>query len=79
MKAFKVGDKVKLVSTRYSDTDINPRWGGRYGKMSGRIKEFFDGGCFVIWENGQINGYTDMNLALIEYISKRHPLTKIFV
>ncbi len=34
---FKVGDIVKLVSDRYSDSAANPRWEGSYGKIKGKI------------------------------------------
>lgn len=66
MPNFKIGDKVKYVSDHYGDEITNPKWGGNYGNIAGKI----DGGCDnsweIEWDNGEHNsGYEDDDLELI--------------
>lgn len=42
MGAFRLGDKVILVASRFPDEISNPRWGGRYGHVIGSISKIGD-------------------------------------
>lgn len=68
MTKFKIGDKVKYVGVRYSDSKSNPRWGGLHGKISGRVFTIsdIDFSMSVVWDNGMKNGaYSAYDLELI--------------
>lgn len=62
---LKVGDKVKLTGGGYGDAPTNPKWGGKYGHVSGYITEIDYGVC-VNWSNGKSNVYGVGDLELIE-------------
>lgn len=64
---FKVGDRVKLVSTRYGDSLKNPQWGGCYGEITGTIwdvKDYRgDDKYDIMWDNKEHNtSYRDKDL-----------------
>ncbi len=79
---FKVGDKVKYDNNHYGDSEINPMWGGKYGKIKGVITSIQS--CLVPalniflvdWSNGKQNSYYAKFLTHAN--SAGHPLTTIF-
>ena len=67
---FKRGDRVKYISNDYRDTERNPLWRGKHGKVSGvvsnvvnRIDTF---NISVSWDNGCYNLYKEHDLEYIE-------------
>jgi len=73
MKAtiLKEGDRVRLVTSRWNDTPLNPVWGGNHGKVLGTVEktpvkagatEWFD----VRWDSGPVNSYRLEDIALNE-------------
>jgi len=65
---FKIGDRVKLISSNWGDTSVNPRWGGAHGKIGGTIV-LYEGKCLetrVKWDNGEKNSYDFSDLQLIK-------------
>jgi hypothetical protein len=64
---FKIGDKVKYVSGRHGDSEVNPLWGGEQGKIKGTIVLFKDDGWIdVKWDNGIQNCYVERDLVLFK-------------
>ena len=64
---FKVGDRVKLVDTRYGDSKSNPVWNGSCGRVEGRVSDIIEHGRFtyeVIWDNGGAASYHGPELRL---------------
>ena len=61
---FKIGDNVKYTSNRYCDSVYNPLWGGKYGKIVGRVYEMggIRGRKNVAWNNDTENSYADCDL-----------------
>ena len=52
---LKEGNIVKLVANKYYDSARNPIWGGKYGKIKGRITKFEGRRIIrivVTWDNG---------------------------
>jgi hypothetical protein len=60
---FKVGDRVKMIATKYTDQEDCPRWGGKFGHIPAVISEMketnnvysfklnFDNGKYNSWFN----------------------------
>jgi len=65
---FKIDDYVKYTSNRYGDSVYNPLWGGKYGKIVGRVYEIRNYNSWVrvnwITENRKHNGYNADSLEL---------------
>jgi len=61
---FKVGDLVKYVSGNWGDATNNPLWGGKYGKIVGKVTDIRDYSLsiFVDWSTGKINSYDAVDL-----------------
>ena len=61
---FKIDDYVKYTSNRYCDSVYNPLWGGKYGKIVGRVYEIrnYNSWVRVNWGNGTKNNYIDGDL-----------------
>jgi hypothetical protein len=66
MREFKLGDKVKLTSTRWGDSATNPIWGGSQGHISGIIDNITRRNVEVQWKNGSHNSYYKEDLQLLE-------------
>lgn len=64
-KTLQIGSRVRLVSDRYTDSDSNPRWGGRCGQIMGTIDGGEVGDWSVKWDNGNTNSdYSERDLEL---------------
>ena len=67
--AFKIGDRVKLMTTRYGDLYFNPVWGGDNGFVGRTIKEIRETNISlpieVDWDNEHYNSYLAEDLALL--------------
>jgi len=69
-RCFKIGDKVKYISGRFSDSKYNPLWGGICGKTVGRIIEVRNDSLFKYrvkwdeWDERITNGYIEGDLEL---------------
>lgn len=63
----KLGDRVKLVGSQWSESESNPRWGGKYGKIGGTVIPLASGNLpvRVKWDNGEKNAYYESDLELI--------------
>jgi len=66
-----VGDRVKLITDRWKDDRYNPIYKGSQGIVIGTVVE----GTKMItpelpitvnWDNGEVNGYTEANLAIVQ-------------
>lgn len=75
---FKIGDKVKYISGNYGDYEDNPLWGGKFGKVIGKICRI-SGSISVNWQNSTHNSYGAEDLAFLNKNHNNHPLTKIFL
>ena len=64
---FKIGDRVKLISTVYMDHKKNPFWGGKFGNVAGTVNGIDDGffPLHVEWDNGCYNYYRDDDIELV--------------
>ncbi len=67
---MKQGDRVKLIGGGYNDSEWNPVWGGKYGKVIGTL---FNHNTFgsdpeyifsVEWDNRTSNVYRQSDLEL---------------
>jgi hypothetical protein len=69
VKMFKIGDKVKLISTKWGDSIWNPVWGGKCGRVEGKVAEVCGPSSlnpyYVKWDSGEGNGYREGDLELI--------------
>ena len=63
---FKEGDIVKYVSGAWGDTPENPLWGGKYGKIKGRVCGIDSNWILVEWDNVITNSYGSMDLCILE-------------
>jgi len=71
---FKVGSRVKYISKTWGDTNNNPLWGGKHGKVVGTIMEinpsFYnnrageDFDYYVKWDSGGRAYYAESDLSL---------------
>lgn len=64
---FKVGDRVKYISGKHGDYNVNPLWGGKYGKIEGVVIKTADYSTLPIrvsWDNGGKNTYYERDLEL---------------
>ena len=61
---LKIGDIVILKTNFYGDYGSNPVWGGKYGKITGKITHIDDFCCKVTWGNGYNNIYHPKYLTL---------------
>lgn len=61
---FKIGDRVKLTSGDYDDSENNPYWNGKEGKVAGTVDRIDS--LHVQWDNGTSNCYYEGNLELIK-------------
>jgi hypothetical protein len=69
-RKIKVGDIVKYVSGDFGDTESNPKWGGRGGRVKGKVARLLDEGtehqwCRVEFENGVASDYREEDLELV--------------
>ena len=62
-----IGQKVKLTSNSYTDSDYNPIWGGCKGKIEGQIDIIYGGllPLGVKWSNGCHNSYAQDDLDIL--------------
>lgn len=68
------GDRVKLISHRWIDAPDNPRWGGRFGKITGKVSSISTSiglQVRVNWANGEHNGYNSFDLVVINGRTRR--------
>jgi hypothetical protein len=60
MHNYKVGDRVKYISNHWKDTETNPLWDGKYGRITGTIIPYIanDFTNKVLWDSkyGRITG-----------------------
>ena len=61
---FKIDDYVKYTSNRYGDSVYNPLWGGKYGKIVGKVLKILCGGVGVKveWNNKKTNYYFENDI-----------------
>jgi hypothetical protein len=70
MHNYKVGDRVKYISNHWKDTETNPLWDGKYGRITGTIIPYIanDFTNKVLWDNGYTNSYCLDDLEIVDYI-----------
>lgn len=68
---FKIGDVVKLVTTRFDDETSNPWWGGRFGYIKGSVSDLGIDYIRVSWDTGRSNTYHTTDLELINNDSSK--------
>lgn len=76
MKAFAKGDRVIYVGLL--DAEEYPRWGGRFGKISGTVMYVGNSAINVTWKNGLSSCAAPRSLKLLDNPHHSHPLTQIF-
>lgn len=61
------GDIVRLDTHRYIDSEYNPRWDGKFGRITGIVLSMRKSAelVFVAWENGRKNEYSINDLTII--------------
>lgn len=64
MSKFKIGDRVKYIDGFFGDSEWNPLWNGKCGKIVGTVYEMHVGmmDIHVRWDNGRKNTYYDNDL-----------------
>jgi hypothetical protein len=63
---MKIGDRVKLISTRFIHCDENPIW-SNCGVIGTIIKRSVrDMGISVVWDNGIRNAYHESDLEIMD-------------
>jgi hypothetical protein len=83
-KMFKIGDRVKLISTKWGDKINNPVWDGKHGRVEGKVAEVSNPSSsnpyLVRWDNGEENSYDKGDLELIteEKMEKKYEAIKDF-
>ena len=70
---FKIGDTVKCISSTRRDWRRTPIWGGKYGHITGIVKNVKSTrgkyGYDVVWDNGCTNGsYFPSDLELVSVV-----------
>lgn len=70
MAALKKGDRVILIIDKFKDSNSNPRWGGKHGKVVGTITALEGGKVNVSWDNNNENIYNPEDLRLWKGKSK---------
>lgn len=60
-KPIAMGDRVKLTG-RYTESESNPLWGGRFGKIGGNITNIIGDRYEVLWNNKKSNTYFSSDL-----------------
>lgn len=69
---FKVGDRVKLITYAHGESSSNPVWGGRFGKIEGKVTAAGNYGedqifnLEVDWPNGLGNSYRERDLDFVK-------------
>jgi len=53
----KIGLRVKYVVDRYGNSEYNPLWDSKYGKIKGTIDKIRETFAGVQWDNGKHNSY----------------------
>jgi len=67
MNTFKIGDRVKYTSAKYGDSECNPLWNGKYGRIIGTVCHTNGLPCWVNvnWSNGIKNDYEPQSLEIV--------------
>ena len=64
---FKIGDTVKLITTKWGDTPDNPVWDKNFGRIFGVVINVTYLSCCVVtvrWDNGWENTYYSNELKI---------------
>lgn len=74
----KVGDEVVLTTNKWGDTNSNPVWGGKFGKLVGKISSITANAMYIRWPNSTVNCYDGDSLELATaYVVVTKPLSSL--
>ena len=64
MNKIKIGDRVKYIDNEFVESECNPLWNGKYGKIVGTVYVLHKGimDVRVEWDNKETNSYYYHNL-----------------